>query len=207
MNEKLVYAGLFIAIVVAALAIGVAGMTMLELNEIHDIYDWRTDQEFTDWRNANFVSEGEWAHHNAQLNQSFVAIALDLDKAGLSISTLQNKFIIVEHTNAPAPITTPDSLAKCAADFDLKTLKITGEFEDRFQPTQTVFIRGDYKEGIIGDYKITKGSNELKSRNMQTSSDGSFLGTFNDAQDQITGQYTAEFQLGGLSDCITFYIE
>jgi len=214
MNEKLVYVGLVSAIVVAALAIGVAGQTSMKVTELVDRSNAQSDvivklvnSNFNStWVNKHFISEGEFYAHNIILNNTLTGVTTDLSRLGNATSTLQNKFIIIEHTSI-IPTTTPDSLAKCAADFDLKTLKITGEFEDRFQPTQAVFIRGDYKAGVQGDYKITRGSQEFKSNTVSTSSEGSFLGTFNDALDQSTGLYTAEFQLGGLSDCISFYIE
>jgi hypothetical protein len=211
MRKMEISADRFVLIVVAIVALAsivISLNTMTNDKEIEfpEPIFCHQSQDCVDFLNEFYVSENEWFHHNVILNDTFKAIESDLESAGVAITTMQNKFIIVEHAT-DVPTTTPDSLAKCAGDFDLKTLKITGEFEDRFLAGQTVFIRGDYKDGIMGDYKITRGSEVVKSQNMQTGSDGSFLGTFNDQQNQPTGQYTAEFQLGGLSDCISFYLE
>jgi len=209
MNHNLVailaISGVVLALIGGGIAITAHYQTFVIPNA-HTHTSFSTDADLVDWINENFVSEGEWAHHNTILNATFDAIETDLDSAGIAINTIQNKFIIIEHQNV-IPTTTPDSLAKCAGDFNLKTLKITGEEEDRFAPTEAVFIRGDFDSGVSGDYKILKGTVIKKQSSTTTATDGSFLGTFNAQLDQPTGQYTAEFSLGGMNDCITFYIE
>lgn len=163
-------------------------------------------QSCVDYLNANYVSNSTWKHHNMILNATLTAIESDLQKAGIALTVLQNKFIIVEHTG-DIPTTTPDSLAKCAADFNMQTMGIDGQFRERFESGEVIFIRGDYKEGIPGNYKITKGGQTVATSTVTTATDGSFLGRFNEAQNEPTGQYTAEFQLDGLSDCVSFYLE
>jgi len=209
MNQQILLvlslAGITLALIGGGIAI-TAHYQDIQVTQDHTHTSFSSDKDLVSWINTNFVSEAEWAHHNKILNATFDAIETDLDSAGLAINTIQNKFIIIEHQNI-IPTTTPDSLAKCAGDFNLKTLKITGEEEDRYAPTEAVFIRGDFDAGVSGDYKILKGTVIKKQSSTTTASDGSFLGTFNAQLDQPTGQYTAEFSFGGMKDCITFYIE
>jgi len=121
-NIPLILTG--ISLVVAAIAIGVAGQTMLDVRNL-DIpeqtppFDWRATGNGTlsKWINDNFISEGEFAGHNKILNKTLTAITTDLTSLGESTSTLQNKFIIIEH-QGDIPTTSSSTLAKCAGDFD-----------------------------------------------------------------------------------------
>jgi len=92
MNEKLVYVGLVSAIVVAALAIAVAGQTMLEQNQSEAAIDLRLvkleNQNFNStWVNKNFISEGEFHAHNIILNNTLTGVTTDLKRLGNATST------------------------------------------------------------------------------------------------------------------------
>jgi len=165
------------------------------------------DQKGIDWLNENFVSEGEFIHHSSILNRTINDIISDLEKAGVAVTTLQNKFIIIEHTQIPS--TSPDSLAKCAGDFDLTTIGIDGKDHVDFFQDQTVFIRGTFPtQGVQYDYEIFKpGQNNPVKTNVGTvGADKIILGTFNVALDQPEGAYTAEVKIKGVTDCISFKI-
>jgi len=221
-----IHAVIAVVFLIASISIVISGVTLLQSEPVNveaeitkyledeDNIAWVQDQvgylkdnDAIKWTNANFVDEGEFSHHNDILNKTLEAVVKDLQSAGLAIQTINNKFIIIEHTQNPSTvITTTTSTARCAADFGLQTMKLTGEFQSEFPINLSVFIRGDYEAGNQGTYKIKKGDQVLKSATVPVASDGSFLGTFNNNLNAEVGQYTAEFEINGLRDCITFTI-
>lgn len=92
-NYALVVA--FVAIVIAVLAVAVAGQTMMKLNDqvTPEKYNWRAVGEGTmiDWLNANFVSENEWKPHNDALSEIFEQLDKKVDGLQSSVTLLQAK--------------------------------------------------------------------------------------------------------------------
>jgi len=224
MNITGIHAAIGVVFLIASMSIVISGMSFFQNQPVNieteitkylqddDNRAWIQDQigylkdgDAIQWTNDNFIAEGEFSDHNKILNKTLEAVTRDLESAGLAINTIQNKFIIIEHTQLPTtPITTPGSTAACAGDFLLRTMKITGENEKDFGIAQAVFIRGEYESGQQGTYKIKKGEQVIKSSTVTTASDGSFLGTFNENLNSEVGQYTAEFEMAGIRDCISF---
>jgi len=215
MNSKLpfIFAGL--SLIVAAIAIGVAGQTMIDVRNLDipepvEKFDWKETGEGTliAFINKNYISEGEFQAHNIILNNTLKAVIRDLEGAGLAIDTLQNRFIIIEH-QGDIPGTSPVSTAKCAGNFSLETIDLTGNDAVEFAKIQTVFIKGNY-DGVGEPYsykvKETGKTAVLKEGSGTIAADGSLLGVFNEATNQDVGDYTAEVKIRGITDCITFKI-
>lgn len=180
------------------------------LQFILDQIGFLQDEDAIEWLNDNFVSEGEFAHHNGLLNKTLDAVVADLEAAGVAVTTLQNKFIIIEHTNQ-VPATTPDSTARCAGDFDLEMLQVDGNVRKNkeFKTTESIFVKGTYpKDGVQYDYQVLKTgqSSPVKTSFGNVKPDLIVLGAFNEFKDQEDGSYTAEFEINGVTDCISFKI-
>jgi len=216
---------IFAAIVISIVSLGVAGSAIMKspsvpgqisvylqdpdnLQFILDNIGLLQDEEAVKWLKANYVSHGVFAAHNIILNGTLDALADDLKSAGLAVTTLQNRFIIIEHTNFDSP-TNQDSTAKCAGDFDLTAIGIDGKERDQFTQNKPVYIRGNFDTpGAQYDYQILKaGSNvAIKSNVGFVESDNIVLGIFNIRGDAELGSYTAEFAIKGVTDCISFSI-
>lgn len=213
------------AVLISIVSLGVAGAAMMKgtsipgeisvylqdpdnLEYILDNIGLLQDEEAVKWINENYVSEGNFAAHNLILNKTLEAVVDDLEAAGVAVTTLQNKFIIIEHTNFDSP-TNPDSTARCAGDFDLIAMGNDGKERDEFIQNKPVYLRGTYATiGSQYDYQIVKaGSNvAIKSNVGFVESDNIVLGIFNVAGNAELGSYTAEFQIKGVTDCISFSI-
>lgn len=110
-NYSLVVA--FVSVVIAILALALAGQTMMKLNnqETPEMYDWRAVGTGTmiDWLNANFVSENEWKPHNTALNTIFENLDKKVDGLQSSVTLLQAKGdVITQPLPTPPVITTID---------------------------------------------------------------------------------------------------
>ncbi len=215
MDSKLPIIFAAISLIVAAIAIGVAGQTMMDVRNLDipeptEKYNWKLTGNDTliKWINDNFISDGEFKAHNLILNKTLTAVTKDLTSLGESTSTLQNKFIIIEH-QGDIPTTSSSTLAKCAGDFSLETINLTGNDETEFSKIQTVFIKGNYDgAGEAYSYKVRESGKTavLKEGSGTVSGDGSLLGVFNEATNMDVGDYTAEVKVRGITDCITFKI-
>ncbi len=178
--------------------------------EIPETYNWKAVGKDTliKWINDNFISNAEFSSHNNILNKTLDAVVRDLDSAGLAIGTLNNKFIIIEH-QGDIPTTSPISTAKCAGDFNLITINLSGNDEIEFTKIQTIFIKGSYDGiGEPYSYKVKESGKTavLKEGAGTVAGDGSLLGVFNEAVNQSIGDYTTEVKIRGITDCITFKI-
>ena len=98
----------FLSIVIAILALALAGQTMQKFNqqEVPEMYDWRAVGTGTmiDWLNTNFVSENEWKPHNDALNEIFENLDSKVDGLQSSVTLLQAKGDVVTQ---PVPPTQP----------------------------------------------------------------------------------------------------
>jgi len=94
----------FVGIVVAFLALGIAGQTMINVNNqiTPDKYDWRAVGEGTlvEWINQEFVSENEWKPHNEALSKIFEQLDKKVDGLQSSVTLLQAKGDV---TTQPVP--------------------------------------------------------------------------------------------------------
>jgi hypothetical protein len=89
----------FVSIVIAVLAVAVAGQTMMKLNDqvTPEKYNWRAvgDGTMIDWLNENFVSENEWKPHNEALSEIFEQLDSKVDGLQSSVTLLQAKGDVV----------------------------------------------------------------------------------------------------------------
>ena len=111
-----------IGIVIAALAIGVAGQTMMKFNDLviptAEKYDWRAVGTGTmiDWLNENFVSENEWKPHNEALTSIFENLDKKVDGLQSSVTLLQAKGDVITQPLPTAPVTTTIDLQLTITD-------------------------------------------------------------------------------------------
>lgn len=97
----------FVSIVIAVLAVAVAGQTMMKLNDqvTPEKYNWRAvgDGTMIDWLNENFVSENEWKPHNEALNEIFEQLDSKVDGLQSSVTLLQAKGDVTTQPVTPNP--------------------------------------------------------------------------------------------------------
>jgi hypothetical protein len=97
----------FVSIVIAVLAVAVAGQTMMKLNDqvTPEKYNWRAvgDGTMIDWLNENFVSENEWKPHNEALSEIFEQLDSKVDGLQSSVTLLQAKGDVVTQPITPNP--------------------------------------------------------------------------------------------------------
>lgn len=109
-----------VGIVLASLAIGVAGQTMIKLNEqvTPEMYDWRAVGTGTmiDWLNENFVSENEWKPHNEALTDIFEKLDQKVDGLQSSVTLLQAKGDVVTQPVPTQPTTSSIDLQLTLTD-------------------------------------------------------------------------------------------
>ena len=97
----------FVSIVIAVLAVAVAGQTMMKLNDqvTPEPYNWRAvgDGTMIDWLNANFVSENEWKPHNEALTNIFENLDTKVDGLQSSVTLLEAQGDVVTQPIATNP--------------------------------------------------------------------------------------------------------
>jgi len=194
----------FVAILVAGLAIGVAGQTMMKLNDqvAPERYDWRAVGEGTmiKWLNENFVSENEWKPHNDALSTIFEQLDKKVDGLQSSVTLLQAKGDVVTQ-----PLPTPSVI---------NTIDLQLTISDNKGNTKTVGYPRDVPAILIQGtsvhlektYIITikdPSGNFVKDKFGQTLSDGDISEAWipNNA---LAGIYTVTITINAKTDSIEF---
>jgi len=194
----------FVAILVAGLAIGVAGQTMMKLNDqvLPSQYDWRAVGSGTmiDWLNANFVSENEWKPHNEALTDIFEQLDKKVDGLQSSVTLLQAKGDVVTQPLPPPPVTSTIDLQLTISDNKGNT-KTVGYPRD----VPAILIQGQ-SEHLEKTYIITikaPDGNFVKDKFGQTLSDGDISEAWI-PQNALQGTYTVTITLNARTDSIEF---
>jgi len=195
----------FIAIVIAGLAVGLAGQTMMKLNQqvTPSQYDWRAVGEGTmiDWLNANFVSENEWKPHNQALTEIFEKLDKKVDGLQSSVTLLQAKGDVVTQPIPAQPITSTVDLKLVVSDHK-GNVKSVGYPRD----VPAILIQGE-SEFIDKTYLITikaPDGNFVKDKFGQTLSDGDISEAWIPPATALTGTYTITITLNARTDSIEF---
>lgn len=193
-----------IGLVVAALAIGVAGQTMMKLNDqvVPEKYNWTEVGEGTmiDWLNANFVSENEWKPHNEALNKIFEQLDGKVDGLQSSVTLLQAKGDV---TTQPV---TPNPPASSIIDLSLKHSDNKGNTKSGYpRDVPAILLQGE-SSLIDKSYVITiKGpdGNFVKDKFGTTLSDGDISEAWIPVN-ALGGTYTVTIKIDSKTDSIQF---
>ncbi len=192
-----------IGIVIAGLAIGVAGQTMIKLNDLvlPSQYDWRAVGSGTmiDWLNANFVSENEWKPHNMELLEKFENLDKKVDRLQSSVTLLQAQGDVVTQPTPTPPVTSSIDLFMTISDNKGNTK--SGYPRD----VPAILIQGQ-STFLDKTYGITiqdPSGNFVKDKFGQTLSDGDISEAWI-PQNAIQGTYTVTITLNARTDSIQF---
>ena len=195
-----------IGIVIASLAIGVAGQTMIKLNDqvLPTGYDWRAVGEGTmiDWLNANFVSENEWKPHNEALSKIFEQLDKKVDGLQSSVTLLQAKGDVITQPLPSPPVTTTIDLSLTISDNKGNTKQV-GYPRD----VPAILIQGT-SEFLEKTYLITikaPDGNFVKDKFGQTLSDGDISEAWI-PQNALSGTYTVSITINARTDSISFIL-
>ncbi len=199
----LVLAG--VAITTAALAIGIAGQTMMKLNDqvTPAGYDWRAVGSGTmiDWLNANFVSENEWKPHNMELLMKFENLDKKVDNLQSAVTLLQAKGDVVTQPIPTPPVTSTIDLLLVVSDHK-GNVKSVGYPRD----VPAILIQGQ-SSFLEKSYLITikdPSGNFVKDKFGTTLSDGDISQAWIPTASALEGVYTVTITLNARTDTITF---
>lgn len=193
----------FVSLVIAVLAIGVAGQTMITLNNLEtpEKYDWRAVGTGTmiDWLNANFVSENEWNPHNVALTAIFENLDKKVDGLQSSVTLLQAKGDVVTQ-----PVPTPTTVT--TIDLQLTISDNKGNTKSAYpRDVPAILIQGESTH-LEKTYLITikdPSGNFVKDKFGQTLSDGDISEAWipNNA---LAGTYIVTIGIDAKTDSIQF---
>ena len=192
-----------VAIIVAFLAIGVAGQTMLNVNnqQTPEPYNWRAVGEGTMivWLNANFVSENEWKPHNEALSTIFEQLDSKVDGLQSSVTLLQAKGDVTTQ-----PIPTPTVIS--TIDLQLTVSDNKGNTKSSYpRDVPAILIQGQ-SEHLEKTYLITIKSpsgNFVKDKFSTTLSDGDISEAWIPTN-ALEGTYTITITINARTDSIEF---
>lgn len=192
-----------IGIVIAFGAVGIAGQTMMNVNNQETPakgFDWRDAPEYWKFVNENFVSEGEWEPHNMELLVKFENLDKKVDSLQGQVTLLQAKGdVVTQPTTSTPPISTIDLLLRVT---DHKGIyKPSGYTRD----VPAILIQGE-STFLEKSYLITirdPSGQFVKDKFGQTLSDGDISEAWipNNA---IVGEYEITITLDSRKDTIKF---
>jgi len=197
----------FVATVIAVFAVGMAGQTMMKLNEqvTPEKYDWRAVGPGTmiEWLNENFVSENEWKPHNEALNKIFEQLDTKVDGLQSSVTLLQAKGDVVT-LPVPVPPTTN------TIDLFLKVSDNKGVHKATGYPRDVpaILIQGE-SEFLEKTYLITiraPDGNFVKDKFGQTLGDGDISEAWIPTATALTGTYIITIGIDAKTDSIEFIL-
>jgi len=193
-----------IGIVIAVGAVGIAGQTMINVNNKvpAEPYDWRAVGTGTmiDWLNANFVSENEWKPHNMELLDKFTKLDNKVDDIQSAVTLLQAKGDVTTQ-----PIPTPSVTS--TIDLQLTISDNKGNTKNVGYPRDVpaILIQGT-SVFLEKTYLITikaPDGNFVKDKFGQTLSDGDISEAWI-PQNALQGTYTVTITLNARTDSIEF---
>ena len=192
----------FVSIVVAALAIGVAGQTMQKFNQqvAPETFNWQVAPEFWKFVNDNFVSEGEWEPHNEALNTIFENLDSKVDGLQSSVTLLQAKDDVTTQ-----PIT-PNPPASSSINLFLKISDNKGNTKSGYpRDVPAILIQGESTH-LDKSYVITikdPSGNFVKDKFGTTLSDGDISEAWIPVN-ALGGTYVVTIKIDSKSDSINF---
>ncbi len=198
----------FVAIVVAGLAIGISGQTMMKLNQqvtvIPEPYDWRAVGEGTmiDWLNANFVSENEWRPHNDALSEIF-------EKLDEKVDGIQGKVTLLQAQGDVTTLPTPSQPTISTIDLNLKIEdnKFNAKPSGYPRDVGAILITGQTEfaeKTFLITIKAPDG-NFVKDKFGQTLSDGDISEAWIPTN-ALIGKYTVSITIDAKTDSIEFIL-
>ncbi len=197
----------FVAIVIGIFAVGMAGQTMMKLNqqEVPEQYDWRVVGQGTmiEWLNENFVSENEWKPHNTALTEIFEQLDKKVDGLQSSVTLLQAKGDVVTLPVPVPPTATTIDLQLTISD-NKGTHKATGYPRD----VPAILIQGQ-SQFLEKTYLITiraPDGNFVKDKFGQTLSDGDISEAWIPVN-ALTGTYIVTVGIDARTDSIDFILK
>ncbi len=194
----------FVAMVIAVLAVAVAGQTMMKFNNIEtpERYDWRAVGEGTmiDWLNANFVSENEWKPHNDALIQIFEQLDSKVDGLQSSVTLLEAKDDVTTQPVSPNPP------ASSSIDLQLTVSDNKGNTKSGYpRDVPAILIQGQSSH-LEKSYLITikdPSGNFVKDKFGTTLSDGDISQAWIPVN-ALGGTYIVTIKIDNKSDSIEF---
>ena len=194
----------FVSVVIAVLALALAGQTMMKLNQqvTPDSYNWRAVGEGTmiDWLNANFVSENEWKPHNEALSTIFEQLDGKVDGLQSSVTLLQAQGDVVTQ-----PIAQPPP-ASSTIDLSLKISDNKGNTKSGYpRDVPAILIQGE-SSFLDKSYVITikdPSGNFVKDKFGTTLSDGDISQAWIPVN-ALGGTYIVTIKIDNKSDSIEF---
>ena len=194
----------FVAMVIAVLAVAVAGQTMMKMNQqvAPEPYNWRAvgDGTMIDWLNENFVSENEWKPHNEALNTIFENLDGKVDGLQSSVTLLEAKGDVLTQ-----PIT-PNPPASSSIDLSLKISDNKGNTKSGYpRDVPAILIQGESTH-LEKSYVITikdPSGNFVKDKFGTTLSDGDISQAWIPVN-ALGGTYTVTIKIDNKSDSIEF---
>ncbi len=192
----------FVAVVIAVLALALAGQTQMKLNQqvAPETFNWQVAPEFWKFVNENFVSEGEWEPHNEALNTIFENLDSKVDGLQSSVTLLEAKDDVTTQPISPNPP------ASSSVNLFLKVSDNKGNTKSGYpRDVPAILIQGE-SEFLEKSYLITikdPSGNFVKDKFGQTLSDGDISEAWIPVN-ALGGTYVVTIKIDNKSDSINF---
>jgi len=201
------YVMIAIVAVLGVLAIGVAGQTMIKLNDqvAPEPYNWRAVGTGTmiDWLNENFVSENEWRPHNEALSTIFENLDSKVDGIQGKVTLLQAKGDVTTQPTPPPPAISSINLVLKIEDnnFNIKPSGYPRDVDAILITGETIFPEKSYLITI----KDPSG-NFVKDKFGTTLSDGDISEAWIPPATALGGTYTITITIDAKTDSKQFIL-